>query len=159
MSLDLFKISVESDQAIIRLAEIGAEFATELEAINAKALNKVGIAALAAFRSAVPVDTEQLRNSQIQIDFSKKNQKQLTAKVYVVDSPHGRNGISASNLATKLDKGIGKTKTGLQFLYRRTQDSKPVDPYSFSLAAKSRTAGWIEKGYAEFLTQLNRVDI
>lgn len=120
---------------------LGGKIATRYETRLVKVTNKLAQEALRALQSKVPIDTGELRNNFLAIDYAKTSN--LTANVGVDNGNHlgrDRRPISSFELAfARLNEGSGK----------RSQDSHAVSPYS-SIPFESPTKGWITSAIRAF---------
>jgi len=120
---------------------------TRLEKL-VKVTNKLAKIALDAYKSKVPVDTSELRDTHLKI-LKQARQSSPYAIVGIRDGVHmGRNKKpkSAVELARMLQAGVG-VESG-QILHR-TQTSKAVEGYS-AIARRAPTKDWITKARQAF---------
>lgn len=132
--MDLLRIQLDS-QALDQLGSVGIKTKKRLQGV----VEDLGITAVRAFQSKVPVDTGELRNQHIDLRISGKG-RDTEAVIYVDTSPHygrRRKPMSASALAELLQN------TG----YKRSRGSEAFPPYS---SVSGTTAGWIDKGRQAF---------
>lgn len=142
--IELDPLTIKNLDFIGKIAGARAK-ATQLEKI-VKITNKLAKMSLDAYKSKVPVDTEELRDRQLRI-LKQARQSSPYASIGVVDEIHVGRGRpkSAVELARMLQSGLGEHGRVL----RRTRQSKAVQGYS-SVARRSPTAGWINKSRQAF---------
>jgi len=156
MPLNLLTIYTDknSGKDFDTLFKVLPQASRDLDNFTVQKLNKIAQDGLKAFQSKVPVDTKQLREEQIQVNYANKNS--MTAKVYIPDQPHTntprtKHPPTAPELARILDEGRGRYGSTLT----RTRTSIAWEGFS-PIGRRERTAGWIQSGYMAFLTTLRR---
>lgn len=148
---DLFVIRSDdfSDAEINRIAQVFPVSGKNMEQKRIRVVNKLSILALDAARSAVPIRTEELRNSQvIRQDFATK--KRPESRIIVSSDTHGSgpSEIPADVLSAILDRGWHQKegqKRSRQ--YERSENShisnlSGVNLYQYVEKGKP-TKGWI----------------
>lgn len=143
---DIF--TTNTDKSVDRLKDWGVDLTEEIRDV----VNEVAKSSQYSYQSHVPINTGELRNTEIQIDFAKKNQKQLKAKIYVVDQIHinsrGR-PLQASTLAILLNESAK---------YRRTKDSFATGGFD-TVGAGEPTESWIQNAQRDIDTWVNRTEL
>lgn len=150
MSETLARINVAELGGVQRLRDLGVELDEEIKA----SVNFVAKNALFAYQAHVPVNTFELRNTEIHISFA--NIGSLEAKVYVTDTIHV-NSWTVPNLPASLLAVVLNTED-----YKRSQASvqSDLDIHGFSVESEgTSTRGWIEHADSEFEGWLAITDI
>lgn len=110
-------------------------------------LNKLAQFAKEAYQSKVPVDTYELRDTQIKI-LKRASQADMRATIGVIDSDHigsRHQVVPAPLLARLLQRGRGEYNQPL----RRTKISDAIPPFS-PISAGVSTSGWITNARRAF---------
>lgn len=143
MVLELISISSD-DRDMAALYRDVPDLKQDVQELGRKEVNQMAKLALQAFQSAVPINTGQLSEDHIQVNFA--GGRYSNATVYVSDSEHsatpGPDKPASSYLAALLD---GRD-------YNRSRGSRSVGPFAGGLSGS--TVGWINDGYDIFLSAL-----
>lgn len=137
LALHNIKISPKSQALITGAKALGLEHIFQRVANDA--LDLASQYGVDVSKSVVPIDTLELRNSQIR----KANKLRFSVSVIVTDDVHIGHGKPqpASQLASILHDGYNERG---RFM-RRTKSSLPLIPGVTSIQARTPTKGWINK--------------
>lgn len=140
----LTEITIDDSQ-IYKL--LGPAVSTKIKSKYVRVLNKLGQLAVQAYQSKVPVDTYQLRDTQISI-LKRATSRDPIVQVGIVNTIHtGSRGDSmpAPMLADILNIGLGKGGNSLH----RTRTSDAIAPFS-GISRGQPTKNWIRSARQAF---------
>lgn len=146
------RMSSRSLSLISDIAKSSPSLSRKLQEISRNAVNEASKLATNSYRSAVPVDTKELRDQFI-TTLDQASLTNLEATVGVRDGFHlGRDkkSIDVNELVKILNDGVNKKTGGV---LTRSQESVATSPFS---SVSGATKGWIELGEKGFLNNIQK---
>lgn len=144
MGLVITEITIDDSQ--LRRA-LGPNITNKITRKYVTVLNKLAALSRDAYQSKVPVDTFELRDTQIKI-LKRASFVSPIVEIGVVNTTHRGRGHSINTLQLVDILNIGKLN-GRDLFRTKTSDAK--SPYS-SISRRSPTAGWIRSARSAFAT-------
>ena len=147
MYLHRIVLATESKRSLDRIKSVlGDKSYNSLTAKTTKRVNELAQLAVDAYRSKVPIDGGELRDSNIKLELATPQSGIASVLVSGKHTSVKTGNVTQSDLLAQL-LDIGTSPVGKD--YKRSRVSAAINPYT-PLAARSATKGWIRSARQAF---------